>query len=272
MKKRDSSLVLSRGAVAAAVVAALLAMNVAAAATNSNRPTLEIFSKDIVDSIKETGAVAGAMEQSLQGVFVRLDRQEQLYRAAQCESGTADAGCDQLRAQLGKTYLEMLDAMEAKLPDMERSIAVTHSALGKRIREQFGKNMTAARLQDLVKDAPIIGKEKSGAGRALSKRVSAYFDLVRTGAPNAVPSVAAELYLDAHEVTELLGLIREEIGRSRMMVEIGQAWGVVSPEMQNTVRGVKSILFGEESPAGSVTDQIASPLGDAHFRSPLELR
>ena len=56
MKKRDSSLVRSRGAVAAAVVAGLLAVNVAAATpTHSSRPTLEIFSKDIVDSIKETG-------------------------------------------------------------------------------------------------------------------------------------------------------------------------------------------------------------------------
>jgi len=241
-------------------------------AASQSRPNLEIFSKEIIQNIKQTSEVAGAMEQSLKDVISRLEKQDGLYHAAHCDSDEQDIGCDQLRAQLGETYLEMLDSMEESLPEMEHSLATTHASLEKRIYKQMGKNLTAAGLQDLVKNAKTTEMSPSLGKRALSKRVSAYYNLVRNGSPGSLSVVAAELYVDSHEVVQLLGLIREEIGRSRLMVEIGQSWGIVSPEMQNTVQGVKSILFGQDVESGKQVEKLTASAADTIYRSPLELR
>jgi len=241
-------------------------------ASSQARPELEIFSKEIVQNIKQTSEVAGAMEQSLKDIISRLEKQEELFKAAHCDTDGKDMGCEQLRSQLADSYLEMLDLMEERLPKIEQSLKSTHKSLQKRIYKQMGKNRTAAGLQDLVKKSANPSHSPTLGKRALSKRVSKYYALVRNGSQGSLSVVAAELYLDSNEVIELISLIREEIGRSRLMVEIGQTWGIVSPEMQTTVQGVKSTIFGEEITQNGQISKLTASNHTSNYQSPLELR
>jgi hypothetical protein len=71
------------------------------------------------------------------------------------------------------------------------------------------------------------------------------------------------------EASVLIAQTQEEIGRATLLEELNQSFGVITPEMQQVVDGVKSILFGE---SGQVVELAGPPPGGgpAEYESPLE--
>ena len=88
----------------------MIAVSPANAAPNSG-PVVRLFPTTVLEDIRETGAVAEDMENSLQDVIARLDLQQQLYNESRCAGADEDPGCDRIAKQLGSTYLEMLNTM-----------------------------------------------------------------------------------------------------------------------------------------------------------------
>ena len=69
---------------------------------------------------------------------------------------------------------------------------------------------------------------------------------------------------------QLIKLTRDEINRSRLMIELRNGFGTVTPEMSEVVSGVRNVLFGEED--GLAGGEAVPPAGTfpAEYRSPLE--
>ena len=117
-------------------------------------PTIKLFPTTVLEEIKHTGNVAAEMETGLQAVIRKLDEQQQLYMESKCEGNEGDPGCERIARQLGKSYLEMLDIMADRLPEMETAVNATSSSLEKRIRKELGQKKTSWTLQEL-----LIGQE-----------------------------------------------------------------------------------------------------------------
>ena len=101
---------------------------------SSQTPTIKLFPTTVLEEIRHTGNVAAEMETGLQTVIARLDEQQQLYIQSKCEGNEGDPGCEQIARQMGKSYLEMLNIMGDKLPEMETAVNSTSASLEKRIR------------------------------------------------------------------------------------------------------------------------------------------
>ena len=244
----------------------------------ANGPTLQLFPTTVLEDIKETGQAAEQMETGLQDVIARLDRQQQLYVQSKCEGAVEDPGCARISRQLGDTYMEMLDVMSSRLPDMERAVNSTRESLERRLRAELGLKMTPWTLQET-----LLGNQKENgeaaqprlrgrSGLRLSERFRQYYTLVAQSGRSAEHSlavVAADIYLDMEEASVLIAQTREEIGRATLLEELNQSFGVITPQMQQVVDGVKSILFGE---AGQVVELAGPPPAgeDGGYRSPLE--
>ena len=245
------------------------------AAANTS-PTIRLFPTTVVENIKHTGEAAKAMEADLQGVIDRLNQQEELYAASKCEGAAAEPGCSEIADQLSQTYLEMLDLMETRLPGMEDSVRATGASLEKRIRQELGHKTTPRGLQKLLERTP----QKSAAvprykrpSRKLSEKFRQYYNLVamRPSADSggSLAAVAAEIYLDTQEVQDLIALTRDEISRAKLMIDLDQAYGIITPEMFEMVAQVKTILFGDSGGAEGIP---GPPPGStkAEYQSPLE--
>jgi len=240
-------------------------------------PTIQLFPTTVVENIKHTGEAAKAMEQDLQSVIDRLNQQEEIYMASKCEGAAAEPGCSQIAGQLSQTYLEMLNLMENRLPGMEDSVRATNASLEQRIRTELGRKTTPRGLQKLLDAAPQQSKSspryQRRAGR-LSEKFRQYYKLValapRSGSGGSLAAVAAEIYLDTQEVQELIALTRDEISRAKLMIDLDQAYGIITPEMFEMVGRVKTIIFGETGEAEGIPDP---PPGSAQaeYRSPLEM-
>jgi hypothetical protein len=240
-------------------------------------PTIQLFPTTVVENIKQTGEAARAMEQDLQSVIERLNQQEELYLASKCEGAGAEQGCSELAGQLGQTYLEMLNLMETRLPGMEDSVRATNASLEKRIRKELGRKTTPRGLQKLLERTPQKSTEshryQRRSGR-LSEKFRQYYKLVamapRSSSGGSLAAVAAEIYLDTQEVQDLIALTRDEISRAKLMIDLDQAYGIITPEMFDMVGRVKTILFGE---AGEEEGIPGPPPGSikAEYRSPLEM-
>ncbi|CAB1057486.1 hypothetical protein D1BOALGB6SA_2239 [Olavius sp. associated proteobacterium Delta 1] len=240
-------------------------------------PTIRLFPTTVVENIKQTGQAAKAMEQDLQSVIDRLNQQEELYIASKCEGAGAEQGCSEIAGQLSQTYLEMLNLMETRLPGMEDSVRVTNASLEKRIRKELGRKTTPRGLQKVLEKTPQKATDSPRytrrAGR-LSEKFRQYYKLVamapKMGSGGSLASVAAEIYLDTQQVQELIALTRDEISRAKLMIDLDQAYGIITPEMFEMVGRVKSILFGQ---AGEEEGIPGPPPGStkAEYRSPLEM-
>jgi len=240
-------------------------------------PTIRLFPTTVVENIKQTGQAAKAMEQDLQSVIDRLNQQEELYIASICEGAGAEQGCNEIADQLGQTYLEMLTMMETRLPGMEDSVKATNTSLEKRIRQELGRKTTPRGLQKVLERTPQKSTESTRYKRRsgkLSEKFKQYYKLVamapRRGTGGSLASVAAEIYLDTQEVQELIALTRDEISRAKLMIDLDQVYGIITPEMFEMVGRVKSILFGESDEEESIP---GPPPGSnqAEYRSPLEM-
>ncbi len=247
---------------------------------SSTAPTIKLFPTTVLEEIKHTGNVAAEMETGLQAVISQLDEQQQLYLESKCEGNEGDPGCERIARQLGKSYLEMLNVMAERLPEMETAVNATSSSLEKRIRKELGQKRTSWTLQEL-----LIGEESGQAaaasqpslrgrsGMRLSARFSQYYQLVaRSGSKtnSSLAVIASDIYLDMQETSSLIARTREEIARATLMEQLNQSFGTITPEMQEVVSGVKAILFGEEL---DVMPMAISPVApsDAGYESSLQM-
>ena len=240
-------------------------------------PTIRLFPTTVIENIKQTGQAAKAMEQDLQSVIDQLNQQQELYIASKCQGAGAEQGCSEIAGQLSQTYLQMLDLMETRLPGMEDSVRATNASLEKRIRQELGRKTTPRGLQKVLERTPQKSIEstryKRKSGR-LSEKFRQYYKLVamapKTNSGGSLAAVAAEIYLDTQEVEELIALTRDEISRAKLMIDLDQAYGIITPEMFEMVGRVKTILFGDSGEAEGIP---GPPPGSvkAEYRSPLEM-
>ena len=247
---------------------------------SSTAPTIKLFPTTVLEEIKHTGNVAAEMESGLQSVISQLDEQQKLYIDSKCEGNEGDPGCERIARQLGKSYLEMLNVMADKLPEMETAVNATSSSLEKRIRKELGQKKTAWTLQELLlgteagKSAAASQPSLRGrSGMRLSDRFSQYYRLVaRSGGKtnSSLAVIASDIYLDMQETSSLIARTREEISRATLMEQLNQSFGTITPEMQEVVAGVKAILFGEELDVIPMAIQPVAP-ADGGFESALQM-
>jgi hypothetical protein len=249
-------------------------------AVQASAPTIKLFPTTVLEEIKHTGNIAAEMETGLQSLIARLDEQQKLYIESKCEGNEGDPGCEQIARQMGKSYLEMLNIMGEKLPEMETAVNSTSTSLEKRIRRELGQKKTSWTLQELLIGAQTdaAGKEnrptlRGRSGMRLSDRFHQYYKLVaRSGGEvnSSLAVVASDIYLDMQETSNLIARTREEIARATLMEQLNQSFGTITPEMQEVVAGVKSILFGEEQEMLPMTAPPASQ-PELAYESPLNL-
>ena len=262
-------------------LALLLALISATASATVSGPVVRLFPTTVLEDIRETGQVAEDMENNLQQIIHRLDMQQQLYNESLCQGADGDQGCERISKQLGASYLEMLEVMSDRLPDMERAVDRTRSSLEKRLRQELGQRTTPTSLQNTLlgetgqmatnaEDRPAL---RGRSGVRLSDRFKQYYDLVAThreGPGQSLAVVASDIYLDMEEAAQLIAATQQEISRAALMEQLNQSFGLITPEMSAVVGGVKEILFGE-----TVGDApIASPpyaIGESEFVSPLAM-
>lgn len=251
-----------------------------AQSASATGPTIRLFPTTVLEDIRHTGQVAEEMESGLQSIIGKLDQQQQLFVEAKCDGAEGDPGCEQIAKQLGATYLDMLNVMNEKLPDMERAVGSTRNSLEKRLRVEVGKKMTPWDLQE-----NLLGNTAQSAARAqpemrgrsglrLSERFRQYYSLVASGNGSSneqsLTVVAADIYLDMAEAADLIARTQEEIGRATLLEQLNQSFGVITPEMQEVVQGVKSILFGEFEGPAPVSGPPPRDIQQA-YSSPLEM-
>ena len=262
-------------------ILAVCALAITAQAEGNGRaPTISLFPTTVLEEIKQTGNAAQEMESGLQGVIAQLDQQQQLYRDSKCDGAEGDPGCSEISRQMGATYLKMLNVMDERLPTMEIAVRNTRNSLRKRLRSELGNKMTPWELQQtLLGKSGSVGSAASRpalrgrSGMKLSDRFNQYYQLVAHSGPangSSLAVIAADIYLDMEETSELIARTREEISRAALMEQLNQSFGTITPEMQEVVAGVKAILFGEST---DPLPGIAPPVSNAPatYASPLAL-
>jgi len=246
----------------------------------AQQPTIKLFPTTVLEEIRETGSIAQEMESGLQSVITRLDKQQQLYRASKCEGSSDDPGCEQIARQIGAAYLEMLNTMSERLPEMETAVRATTDSLQKRIHKELGQKRTAWAVQELLLgEGGSAGAEaqqpvlRGRSGMRLSSRFNQYYKLVARAGGKANASlavIASDIYLDMDETARLIERTREEIARATLMEQLNQSFGTITPEMQEVVSGVKTILFGEQELVTPIAER-PPEISAQPYQSPLQL-
>ena len=255
-----------------------LVMSTTTAMAAPSGPVMRLFPTTVLEDIKETGEVAAALESNLTDVIARLDLQQQLYSDSRCDGAEGDAGCARIADELGKTYLELLNTMSERLPAMEAAVNNTRDGLQKRLHQELGQKTTPSSLQDSLLGRESASSESRAAlalrgrsGIRLSDRFAQYYKLVatrHTASSQSLAVIASDIYLDMEDASNLIAATRNEINRATLLEQLNQSLGQITPEMNEVVTGVKSILFGDgdAAPIAALPDP-----RETAFVSPLEI-
>lgn len=272
----------------AVLVAMASAIPLNANAQGATGPELKLFSSTIVEDIKRTSEAAESMESGVLESIEYMDQQLALYKASNCESAGEDSGCAEMRRQLSQSYGTMIDAMDAALPEMQSAIERSRDGLQKSLVSQIGRGLSPTNLQSMMLDEnkPVQRTRSSSSSRPggakLSKRFQQYYTLVAGSVGSsrrgrgALAVTASDIYMDMQEAAELIQLTTDEIARTKIHIDLEQAFPVMTEQMEVTVEGVKKILFGESDDAmlASIEPppaELASETGTgANYASPLE--
>ncbi len=278
------SVSLSKGAIALAVAlslgAPLVGVSAATAAPASAAgPELRIFPSTVVQDIQRLGQDAAQIEQGLQPEIEDMERLMGLIKASQCE-GATDPGCAEMQRQLADRYKAMLAKMDELLPSMQEGVKRVRGGLEKRIASQLGHSTSASGLQAMLMESGPRTMERPryqvpGASR-LAARFQQYHRLVAGGMAagrGSLALVAADVYRDMAESEQLIAMIRDQIARSMLHLEVTQVMPGITPEMELTVASAKSLIFGESAEVAALPAPAGGGVGDpaGAYRSPLEL-
>jgi hypothetical protein len=216
------------------------------------RPRINLFPTSVVESLSETSRAARDMESGMYEVVTQLDRQTRAYESTGCESSD-DRGCVELRKSIRGSYREMLDVMQASIPEMRQSLDTTVNSMGGSLRGEIGRKMTPGDVQRVlggraasVEGMGRVGSSPSRQGK-LSKMFSRYYELVKRGGKqsDALPVLASQIYLDSVESLYFLDLIEAEIGSQSTELVLELEWGELTDQITATVTDVKALLWGE---------------------------
>ena len=220
--------------------------------TAETRPRINLFPTSVVENLSETSRAAREMENGMYEVVARLEKQKQAYQGTHCD-GSDDPGCVQLRKAIRGTYKEMLEVMQAGIPQMRRSLDATADSMGTSLRSEIGRKMTPADVQRIL-GGRAAGQQGLAASTASSKRqgklskmFSRYYELVKRGGKqsDALPVLASQIYLDSMQSLYFLDLIEAEIGSQSTELVLELEWGELTDQITATVTDVKALLWGE---------------------------
>ncbi len=210
-------------------------------ASSANAPTLKLFPQDVRHYLKETSDNAKQLEDNLRGLVSKFDNQVALYKSSHCQDVAGDDGCEEIKSQIEKDYRGILSVMAQGLPGIKSSINSASSGLEKQISKRIGRNMKPRDIQRQLGD-----KATPKVHGSLSKRFSAYHDLISRNGSSSLIVMASEIYLDTSSAKDWVELIEADIASQGVVLDVFKMYGEISPEMINTLNGVKSIVFGED--------------------------
>jgi hypothetical protein len=229
--------------------------------TSAPRPKINLFPTSVVENLSDTSRAAREMENGLYEIVEKLEKQKQAYDSTGC-ANSDDRGCVQLRKAVRGTYKEMLDVMQASIPQMRNSLDATVDSMGGSLRAEIGRKMTPGDVQRV-----LGGRSVSGAGMSspvtsgarqgkLSKMFSRYYELVKRGGKqaDALPVLASQIYLDSMQSLYFLDLIEAEIGSQSTELVLELEWGELTDQISATVGDVKVLLWGEEDQARDILE------------------
>ena len=216
------------------------------------RPRINLFPTSVVENLSETSRAARDMESDMYEVVQRLDKQKQAYESTHCENSD-DPGCIQLRKAIRGSYKDMLDVMQASIPEMRGSLDATVDSMGTSLRAEIGRKMTPADVQRILggRATTVSGLSPASSGVSrqgkLSQMFSRYYELVRRGGKqsDALPVLASQIYLDSMQSIYFLDLIEAEIGSQSTELVLELEWGELTDQITATVSDVKTLLWGD---------------------------
>lgn len=251
------------------------------AASQSGEPrAVDLFPATVISDLKETELLAKQVETDLEKSIYDLEKQSQMYNQLDCSGQSDDdPGCAAIRQQIAQSYREMVGVLARELPNMKKKIKRAQSSLESRLSTMIGGAMTGQSLQEnLVASTQSQTKVPSAyrgrGGMRLSQRFQQYYNLIsssRTTNKNTLTMLAANMYIDMTDSLAFIDMINNQILHDGVILDLDTEVGYVTPEMQEAVAGVKTILFGEDlSVSEPAPDPIAREGASKGYRSPFE--
>ncbi len=226
----------------------LIGTNIASA--QGTGPQISLFPKAVTAELAITRETSREMENGLRDIVKRMTRQKELFAQSSCEGDASNStGCGDILEQLSTTYVAMLDKMAESLPELKRSVQNTEKMLQKRIAKELGHNKTPHQLQkDLQNDGRDVRRPSRGpttSGHSMSARLERQFKLISQNQNQSVMSLASEIYLDMREASGWIEQIEAQVIRQKQIAELTTGSLSYTPEMDNTISQVSTLLLGE---------------------------
>jgi len=218
-------------------------------AAQSDGPRVSLFPKAVTAELAVTRDAARQLENGMSDIVQRMKKQKDLFEGSNCDGDASNStGCNQLRNQLSRSYIAMLDKMADNLPEVKQSVQTTEKMLQKRIAAELGRKRTPDQLQKLLlEDGRDVRQPYRGpttSGRSMSAIFERQFRMISQTQEQSMISLASEIYLDVRAASGWIERLEAQVIRQKQMAELAGHNGL-PPEMDVTVAQVTALVLGE---------------------------
>jgi len=191
----------------------------------------------IKDKIKQTADSIKTLEDDLGPKVKELEKTYTTYKQT-CKDKQNDRGCIEMENQITQKYKEVLESLNTKIPKLKNELKNSAQELGMSI-------IRKTRTKDIKEIYEhISGKSKLPKIRGpLSRKLNEILKLVGVNKGNiSLLELSLMTQADMISAIEILDYLEANIQRQIILIEMGQQFADLSPEMVQIMRGVSELI------------------------------
>ncbi len=234
----------------------MLAIALTTVAINAQAaPQINLFPISIKESLKQAEGASMIMQSETVRISQEMRDIEELYTSSKCDQLTTDAGCRELKSQMGNKFMELNGALRSTIPAVQKAVTTAQKQLATSLSKLGHKN-TPAQLStqnhnQMSQHRPDISRVRHPGFSKLTKLFRSMNKAIGGKQTNQF-ALAADTYQGLTAVKEELALLDTNIKNNELIESIKFNMGDISDEDFDTIASFRKIVMGDELDAGEM--------------------
>ena len=194
------------------------------------------FTSEVRESLNKVKQDVSNVERNISPNAAKLEESMQDYDACKNKE---DQGCVDMAKDVKTQYLQILKALDNKLPSIRENLSVSSSQLGK----EWNKQTRNKSIKDIYSNNVRKKSQMPKLRGPLSKRLTQLADVFKKPFGNiSLAEIAINTQADLMSSVEIIDFVETQISYQITMLETIDDMAIISPEIVKVMSKVQDVL------------------------------
>lgn len=232
------------------------------AGSETTRPTLNLLTKEVLDTTRQANNKMAEIEQSMSGTFENVKKTNELFQESGCTPESADKGCREIKRQMQDAYLGMLEQFSDAIPGIRKELRSSSRTLGRNLKNKVGNRLSAREVAENLRKGKSGPRVTIPGNTSLAQRIATYVRLISSRNIGSPEVLASKIYIDQQDALYNLDILQTMIQQQTQVLSADMAMGRFNEQSIEDARLIRETIFGGQGEA-VITQPPTVPAGAA---------